>query len=87
LSSLEEKIIASDKSGNHANTERLLNEYKANRDAYNRNAAGAGLAPVTGRGFPVRLPKFEEHVAKKKAYPSGRTVKDYNLTEALSKYG
>jgi len=87
LADLEEKIIASDKSGNHANTERLLNQYKANRDAYNRNAAGAGLAPITGRGFPVRLPKFEEYVAKKKAYPSGRTVKDYNLTEALSKYG
>lgn len=87
LADLEEKIIASDKSGNHANTERLLNQYKANRDAYNRNAAGAGLAPITGRGFPVRLPKFEEHVTKKKAYPSGRTVKDYNLTEALSKYG
>ena len=87
LADLEEKIITSDKSGNHANTERLLNQYRANRDAYNRNAAGAGLAPITGRGFPVRLPKFEEHVAKKKAYPSGRTVKDYNLTEALSKYG
>jgi hypothetical protein len=87
LSSLEEKIIASDKSGNHTNTERLLNEYKANRDAYNRNAAGAGLAPITGRGFPVRLPKFEDHVAKKKRYPSGKTVKDYNLNEALNKYG
>lgn len=87
LADLEEKIIASDKSGNHANTERLLNQYRANRDAYNRNAAGAGLAPITGRGFPVRLPKFEEHVAKKKRFPSGRTVKDYNLTEALSKYG
>ena len=87
LSSLEEKIIASDKSGNHTNTERLLNEYRANRDAYNKNAAGAGLAPITGRGFPVRLPKFEDHVAKKKRYPSGKTVKDYKLTEALNKYG
>lgn len=77
LSSLEEKIIASDKSGNHTNTERLLNEYKATRDAFNINAVGAGLAPVSGRGFPVRLPKFEDHVAKKKAYPSGRTIDEY----------
>jgi hypothetical protein len=84
LSSLEEKIIASDKSGNHANTERLLNEYKANRDAYNRNAAGAGLAPVTGRGFPVRLPKFEDYVAKKKRYPSGKTVDEYKSGRSSS---
>jgi hypothetical protein len=87
LSSLEEKIIASDKSGNHTQTERLLNDYKGARDAFNKNAAGAGLAPITVRGFPVTLPKFEDYVAKKKAYPSGRTVKDYNLTEALNKYG
>ena len=87
LEKLEAKIIASDKSGDHAKTEELLNQYKADRDAFNKNAAGAGLAPVSGRGFPVRLPKFEDYVAKKKAYPSGRTVKDYNLNEALNKYG
>jgi hypothetical protein len=87
LEKLEAKIIASDKSGDHAKTEELLNQYKADRDAFNKNAAGAGLAPVSGRGFPVRLPKFEDYVAKKKRFPSGRTVKDYNLNEALNKYG
>ena len=87
LEKLEAKIIASDKSGNHAQTEELLNQYRADRDAYNRNAAGAGLAPITVRGFPVTLPKFEGYVTKKKRYPSGKTVKDYNLTEALNKYG
>lgn len=87
LEKLEEKIIASDDSGDHAKTEELLRQYRSDRDAFNKNAPAAGLSPITARGFPVRLPKFEDHVKKKKRYPSGKTVKDYNLAEALNRYG
>jgi hypothetical protein len=64
-----------------------LNQYRAARDAYNRNAAGAGLSPITVRGFPVKLKNYEAYVAKNKRHPSGKTTKDYDLSEALNKYG
>lgn len=87
LGSLEEKIIASDKSGNHATTERLLNDYKGARDAFNRNAAGAGLAPITARGFPAELKNYNAYVKKNKGrHPSGITGERYRAYEAANKY-
>ena len=73
LDKLEKRIIEADGKGDVAGTEQLLNQYKAYRDAYNQNAAGAGLPPITVRGFPVKLPKYESYVKKNKKHPSGRT--------------
>ena len=87
LEKLEKRIIEADGKKDYANTEQLLNQYRADRDAYNRNAAGAGLSPITVRGFPVKLKNYEAYVAKNKRHPSGKTTKDYDLSEALNKYG
>lgn len=73
LDKLEKRIIEADGKGDVASTEQLLNQYKSDRDAYNQNAAKAGLAPITVRGFPVKLPKYEAYVKKKGRHPSGRT--------------
>lgn len=73
LEKLEKRIIESDGKGDVATTEQLLNQYKSDRDAYNQNATGAGLAPITVRGFPVKLRKYEDYVKKNKRHPSGRT--------------
>jgi len=87
LEKLEKRIIEADEKKDYVNTEQLLNQYRADRDAYNRNAAGAGLSPITVRGFPVKLKNYEAYVKKNKRHPSGKTTKDYDLSEALNKYG
>lgn len=87
LEKLEKRIIEADGNGDVVATEQLLNQYKSDRDAYNKNAAGAGLAPITIRGFPVKLPKYEAYVKKKGRHPSGKTTQQYDLSEALNKYG
>ena len=87
LEKLEKRIIEADGKGDVAATEQLLNQYKSDRDAYNQNAPGAGLAPITIRGFPVKLPKYEAYVKKKGRHPSGKTTQQYDLSEALNKYG
>ena len=87
LEKLEKRIIEADGKGDVVATEQLLNQYKSDRDAYNQNAAGAGLAPITIRGFPVKLPRYENYVKKKGRHPSGKTTQQYDLSEALNKYG
>jgi hypothetical protein len=86
LDKLEKRIIEADGKGDVASTEQLLNQYKSDRDAYNQNAAKAGLAPITVRGFPVKLPKYESYVKKNKRHPSGRTTEQYGAYEAANKY-
>jgi hypothetical protein len=86
LKELEEKIIEADENEDYVNTEQLLNQYRATRDAYNQNAAGAGLAPITIRGFPVKLPNYENYVKKKGRHPSGKTTEQYGAYEAANKY-
>jgi hypothetical protein len=73
LTDLEKMIIESDENEDHANTEQLLNQYRATRDAFNRNAVAAGRAPITVKGFPVKLSRYEEYVRKNKRHPSGKT--------------
>jgi hypothetical protein len=82
LTDLEKMIIESDENEDHANTEQLLNQYKATRDAFNRNAVAAGRAPIQVRGFPVKLSRYEEYVKKNKRHPSGRTTREYQANEA-----
>jgi hypothetical protein len=82
LTDLEKMIIESDENEDHANTEQLLNQYRATRDAFNRNAVAAGRAPITVRGFPVKLSRYEEYVRKNKRHPSGRTTREYQANEA-----
>jgi hypothetical protein len=86
LTRLEKQILASDEAGNHAQTEQLLNQYKSTRDAFNRIAAVAGRAPITVRGFPAKLPRYEAYVKKKGRHPSGRTSDQYGAYEAANKY-
>ena len=86
LTRLEKQILASDEAGDHAQTEQLLNQYKAARDAFNRIAAVAGRAPITVRGFPSKLPRYEAYVKKKGRHPSGRTSDQYGAYEAANKY-
>jgi hypothetical protein len=82
LTDLEKMIIESDENEDHAKTEQLLNQYRATRDAFNRNAVAAGRAPITVRGFPVKLSRYEEYVRKNKRHPSGRTTREYQANEA-----
>jgi hypothetical protein len=82
LTDLEKMIIESDENEDHANTEQLLNQYRATRDAFNRNAVAAGRAPIKVRGFPVKLSRYEEYVKKNKRHPSGRTTREYQANEA-----
>ena len=82
LTDLEKMIIESDENEDHANTEQLLNQYRLTRDAFNRNAVAAGRAPITVRGFPVKLSRYEEYVRKNKRHPSGRTTREYQANEA-----
>jgi hypothetical protein len=86
LTRLEKQILASDEAGDHAQTEQLLNQYKATRDAFNRIAVVAGRAPITVRGFPLKLPSYEAYVKKKGRHPSGRTNDQYGAYEAANKY-
>jgi hypothetical protein len=86
LEKLEKRIIEADGKGDVVATEQLLNQYRSDRDAYNQNAAGAGLAPITIRGFPVKLPKYENYVKKKGRHPSGKTTEQYGAYEAANKY-
>jgi hypothetical protein len=86
LNKLEERIISAESKGDFAGTEKLLNQYKSYRDAYNRNAAAAGLPPITVRGFPVKLPKYESYVKKKGRHPSGITTEQYRAYELANKY-
>jgi hypothetical protein len=86
LSDLEKMIIESDENEDHANTEQLLNQYRLTRDAFNRNAVAAGRAPITVRGFPVKLSRYEEYVKKNKRHPSGKTTGQYEANELANKY-
>jgi hypothetical protein len=86
LEKLEKRIIEADGKGDVVATEQLLNQYKSDRDAYNQNATGAGLAPITVRGFPVKLPKYEAYVKKNKRHPSGKTTGEYEANEVANKY-
>jgi hypothetical protein len=87
LEKLEKRIIEADGKGDVAAVETLLNQYKSDRDAYNENAPKAKLAPITVRGFPVKLPKYEAYVKKNKGrHPSGRTTEQYGAYEAANKY-
>lgn len=86
LDKLEKRIIEADGKGDVAGVEQLLNQYKADRDAYNSNAADARLSPITVRGFPVKLPKYEAYVKKKGRHPSGRTTEQYGAYELANKY-
>jgi hypothetical protein len=86
LTDLEKMIIESDENEDHANTEQLLNQYRATRDAFNRNAVAAGRAPIQVRGFPVKLPRYEDYVKKNKRHPSGRTTGQYQANEVANKY-
>jgi hypothetical protein len=86
LEKLEKRIIEADGKGDVAATEQLLNQYKSDRDAYNQNAPKAKLAPITVRGFPVKLPKYEAYVKKKGRHPSGKTTEQYGAYEAANKY-
>jgi len=86
LQNLEKQIIEADGNKDYANTERLLNQYKAARDAFNRNAPGAGLAPIAVKGFPVKLKNYEDYVKKKGRHPSGRTNEIYGAYELANKY-
>jgi len=86
LDKIEKRIIEADGNGDVAGTEQLLNQYKSYRDAYNRNAAAAGLPPITVRGFPVKLPKYEGYVKKKGRHPSGMTTEQYRAYELANKY-
>ena len=86
LEKLEKQIIDSDDKGDVVATEQLLNQYRTTRDAFNRNAEAAGLAPITVRGFPVKLKKYEAYVKKNKRHPSGRTTEQYGAYEAANKY-
>jgi hypothetical protein len=86
LEKLEKRIIEADGKGDVTATEQLLNQYRSDRDAYNQNAAGAGLAPITIRGFPVKLPKYEAYVKKKGRHPSGKTTGEYEANEVANKY-
>jgi hypothetical protein len=87
LTDLEKMIIESDKNEDHANTEQLLNQYKFTRDAFNRNAVAAGRAPIAVRGFPVKLPKYEDYVKKNKRHPSGITSGQYKAGRSSSGTG
>jgi hypothetical protein len=86
LEKLEKRIIEADGKGDVAAVEQLLNQYKSDRDAYNENAPKAKLAPITVRGFPVKLPKYEAYVKKKGRHPSGKTTEQYGAYEAANKY-
>jgi hypothetical protein len=87
LDKLEKRIIDADGKGDVATVEQLLNQYKSDRDAYNENAPKAKLAPITVRGFPVKLPKYEAYVKKNKGrHPSGITAERYGAYAAANKY-
>jgi hypothetical protein len=86
LEKLEKRIIEADGKGDVVATEQLLNQYRGDRDAYNQNAPAAGLAPITIRGFPVKLPRYENYVKKKGRHPSGKTTEQYGAYEAANKY-